>query len=607
MNVQASIKPAGSGWSLLPRAPEPLAGALRACRTHFTGAAVFSALMNILYLTPTLYMLNVYDRVMLSGSETTLVWLTLVAAMALGTLAALDAVRQRMLVRAGLRLDRLLSAKILGSLVARVRAGSNPTLMKQAMRDFDTFRQALGGAATLAIFDAPWTPIYILVAFLLHPLLGVLTILGAGILLALTILNQRATKTRLQAASQANAVAYISQEAVNQNAETVRALGMRRALVARQEAERRVGLDLSAEAQFLGGKYASWTKFLRLFLQSCALGAGAWMAIHHWISAGSIIAASVLMTRALQPIEQVVASWSLLMQARTSFDNLCKLFNETETDEVIRTRLPAPAGRLMVERVVTRMPGSTTEAMLKNISFNLEPGELLGVIGPSGAGKTTLARVISGAISPDLGAVRIDGANMADWDADTLARYIGYLPQDSGLLAGTIKENICRFANWVGADPEEVDRLAIEAAQAAGIHEMILRLPFGYDTRLGMNGAGLSSGQAQRVALARALYASPTLLVFDEPNSHLDAIGEQALIRCLSDLKARGAAIIVVAHRAGILNIADKLLLLRDGAVDQFGAREAVTAYLSANENAGRIAGPNTKSSESKPHVVNRS
>ena len=568
---------------------------------------MFSALMNILYLTPTLYMLNVYDRVMLSGSETTLLWLTLVAAAALATLSGLDAMRQRLLVRAGLRLDRLLSARILGSLVARSRTGANPSLVKQAMRDFDTFRQAMGGAAALAIFDAPWTPVYILAAFMLHPLLGVLTIVGAGILLTLTILNQRATKTRLQQASQANAVAYISQEAVSQNAETVRALGMRRALVARQEAERRVGLDLSAEAQFLGGKYSSWTKFLRLFLQSCALGAGAWMAIHHWISSGSIIAASVLMTRALQPIEQVVGSWSLLIQARTSFDNLCRLFNETDTEEVIRTRLPAPSGRLQLERVVTRMPGSATEALLKNITFNLEPGELLGVIGPSGAGKTTLARVISGAISPDLGTVRIDGANMADWDPDTIARYIGYLPQDSCLMSGTIKENISRFTNWTGADAEEIDRLTVEAAQSAGIHELILRLPLAYETRLGLNGGGLSAGQAQRVALARALYGSPTLLILDEPNSHLDAIGEAALIRCLSEQKERGASIIVIAHRAGILNIADKMLLLRDGAVDQFGARADVTAYLSASENAGRIAGPVPKNSESKPHVVNRS
>jgi ABC-type protease/lipase transport system fused ATPase/permease subunit len=303
----------------------------------------------------------------------------------------------------------------------------------------------------------------------------------------------------------------------------------------------------------------------------------------------------------------VVASWSLLMQARTSFDNLCRLFAETDSEEVARTRLPAPTGRLLVERVVTRMPGSATEALLKNVTFGLDPGELLGVIGPSGAGKTTLARVIAGANPPDLGAVRIDGANMADWDPDNLARYIGYLPQDSGLLAGTIKENISRFANWAGADPEEVDRLTIEAAQVAGIHDMILRLPMAYETKLGLNGGGLSAGQAQRVALARALYGSPALLVLDEPNSHLDAVGEQALIRCLSEMKARGCSVIVIAHRAGILNIADKLLVLRDGAVDQFGPVAEVTAYLSANENAGRIQGPQQKSSESKPHVVNRS
>ncbi len=553
-------------------------------------AALFSALINILYLAPTIYMLQVYDRVMQSGSTLTLLYLTVVAAGALGTLCALDAVRQRLLVRAGLRLDRLLSTRILDSLLTRLSSGPGANVIKQVMRDFDTFRQAMAGPAAMALFDAPWTPIYVFVAFMLSWKLGLLTVVGAGVLLTVSVLNQRATKARLQTATQANSIAYMTQEAVTQNAETVRALGMRRAMVTRQEAERRVGLDLSAEAQFLGSKYASWTKFLRLFLQSCALGMGALLAINHEISAGSIIAASVLMTRALQPIEQVVGSWSLIMQSRSAFENLCRLFRETDSDAPPRTRLPAPAGRLQAERIVTRLPGGGAEALLKNVSFVLNPGEMLGVIGPSGAGKTTLARVLAGAISADLGTVRIDGANTADWDPDNLARYIGYLPQDSGLMAGTIKENICRFSNWTGADPDDIDRLAIEAAQAAGIHDMILRMPQGYDTRLGLNGAGLSAGQSQRVALARAVYGSPSLLVLDEPNSHLDAVGEAALLRCLSEAKARGAAIVVVAHRAGILNVVDQLLLLQDGVVTQWGPRADVHAYLSASENAGRLA-----------------
>lgn len=592
MNTRAPAGPPRSSKLFPGPAPEPLKGALAACRKHFVWAMVFSALVNILYLAPTLYMLQVYDRVVPTGSGLTLIYITLVIAYALATLSLLDHVRMRLLIRVGLRLDRLLSAEILSRLLARARGGPASAMVGQAMREFDVFRQSLSGAAALAIMDLPWAPIYVAVAFIMHPVLGIITVIGAAILVAISILNQRATRARLQAANQANTIAYVSQDSIAQNAETVRALGMRRALVNRQEAERSVGLQLTAEAQFLGGKYSSVTKFVRLFLQSIALGAGAWLAVKHQISSGSIIAASVLMTRALQPIEQLVGNWALFMQGRTAYENLCRLFTDTEADDPLRTRLPAPSGRLQLERVVTRVPGGN-DALLKNVSFSVDPGNILGIIGPSGAGKTTLARVMSGAIPPDMGTVRVDGAATSDWDPDNLARYIGYLPQNPALLAGTVKENISRFAGWGGGDPDEIDKLTVEAAQSAGVHEMILRLPFGYDTRLGPMGAGLSAGQAQRIALARALYNGPSIIVLDEPNSALDAQGEAALTRALKEAKARGAAIIIIAHRAGVLNIADQLLLLREGVVDQWGPRADVVAYLSANENSGKLIGEN--------------
>jgi PrtD family type I secretion system ABC transporter len=566
----------------------------------------FSAAVNILYLAPTLYMLQVYDRVTPTGSLMTLTYVTLVVAYALATLSLLDHVRQRLLVRVGLRLDRLLSAQILSRLMARARGAHGSAMVGQAMRDFDVFRQSLSGQAALTLFDLPWTPIYVAAAFLLHPALGFLTLFGGGVLLALNLANQRVTRTRLQEAHRANAQAYLSQDSLAQNAEAIRALGMRGALINRQEAERAVGLSLSAQGLLVGGRYAALTKFVRLFLQSAALAAGAWLAVNKQISAGSIIAASVLMARALQPVEQIVASWSAIMQGRSAYDNLCALFAETEGDDAQRTQLPRPAGHLQVERVLSRAPGSL-ETVLRDVSFALEPGAVLGIIGASGAGKTTLARVIAGALAPDAGVVRIDGASMSDWDGDALAGHIGYLPQNPILLAGTVKENISRFAFWAGGDSSDVearhaasgtadqgsiDRKAIEAAQAAGAHEIILRLPQGYDTRLGPGGVGLSAGQTQRIALARALYGAPALLVLDEPNSALDAQGEAALMAAIETARNRGAALVIVAHRAGVLNLADQLLVLNEGSVAHWGPRASVIAQLSAAEARGQTSGP---------------
>jgi ATP-binding cassette subfamily C protein len=554
--------------------PPPLVAALRACRPHLMAAAVFSAFINLLLLAPTIYMMQVYDRVVPTEGRLTLLYLTLVVAFALGTQTALESVRSRLLTLAGLRLDRLLAGGILQKLMSAMAPGASA----QGMREFDVVRQALSGPVAVAVFDIPWTPIYVLVAFMIHPALGAMTIVGGAVLVVLAVFNERATRTRAREAFMAQAQAYASQEAAAANGEVVRALGMRGALRERQLADRRVGLDLSAKAQFTGGGYSAATKFTRMFLQSAALGLGAWLAVDKQISAGAIIAASVLMSRALQPIEQLVGSWGVVGQVRGALNNLIKLFPNRGM-EMSGTQLPAPTGALALEQVAVRAPGEGP-VLLRGVSFRLTPGEILGVIGPSGAGKTTLARVAAAAIAPDAGTVRLDGANLVDWDGDRLGRYIGYVPQDSGLMAGTIKDNISRFATWVGADAAIVDAEVVAAAQAAGVHELILRLPKGYDTLLGAGGRGLSAGQAQRVALARALYGEPPLLILDEPNSALDADGEAALNSALLAAKARHAAILIVAHRTGILNVADRLLVLREGQIEMLGPRVEVVAKM---------------------------
>ena len=555
---------------------EIVAGALRACRRHFVAVAVFSALLNLLFLVPMLYMLQVYDRVIPTRGHLTLFFLTLVLVFGLTTLALLDFVRARLLVRASIRLDRQLAGVLLDTSLAR-RDRTFDAVARQSMREFDTLRQALTGPAIVALCDAPWSPIYILICFVIHPLIGLLVLVGAAILAAVAVRNSTATSGPIQSAHDAAARAYASQEQVLAGAENVRALGMRRAMVRRHLAERDAMLTLQSGASFAGSRYVTISKFLRLALQSLALGLGAWLAIGNSISGGAVFAASFLAGRALQPIEQLLGTWRTVAQARAAYDKLNSLLEARETDTAM-TQLPPPEGRMDVEQL-TVLNAAGDGAILAGISFQLVPGEVVAVVGPSGAGKSTLLRMLAGAGRPDRGIIRVDHANVLDWDPERLAAYVGFLPQDVCLFAGTIKENIARFEDSNAGD-EDVDAKAIAAAKACFAHELILKLPNGYDATLGWGGRGLSAGQAQRVGLARALYGDPPIILLDEPNAHLDASGEGQLVDTLVALKARQAAVLVVAHRLGVLAAVDKIMVLRDGRLEAFGSRDEIIARL---------------------------
>lgn len=549
--------------------------ALDACRSHFIGVMLFSALLNLLVLVPMLYMLQVYDRVVPTRGTETLLLITLVLLLGLGTTALLDLFRNRLMVRASLRLDRQLGAATLQAGISQP-AGLPDGLARQGMREFDVLRQALAGPPLIALADIPWSPFFIVICFLLHVYIGAMVLVGAAILAIVSVLNQRATSDRLKEANEAAAISYASQEQIVLQAETVRALGMKGAIVDRTVDQRRSMLELQTDAGFAGGRYVTISKFIRLALQSLALGLGAWLAINDKVSGGAIFAASFLAGRALQPIDQMLASWATITRAREAYGRLNQLLGAVHADTTL-TALPNPKGQVAVEQVAVARP-DRQGAIIAGISFEVAPGEVLAIAGPSGAGKSTLVRAVAGAIAPDMGKVRIDGAAMSDWDSDRLGAFIGYVPQEPTLFAGTIKDNIARFAK--GPD---VDAKAVAAAQLAGTHELILRLPNGYDTMLALGGRGLSAGQSQRIAIARAVYGAPPLVLMDEPNAHLDAAGEAQLVQTLSQLKAMGSAVIIVAHRAGILGVVDRILVLKDGKIEAIGPRDQILAQMAGN------------------------
>ncbi len=555
--------------------PGILSAAWRACGRHLGFVALFSAALNVLYLAPSLYMLQVYDRVLTSGALLTLLYLSAVLLGALVVLSFLDAIRVRLLLAMSRRFDRLLAPHVLTA--ALQREGKRAAGQAHVLREFDTLRAALSGPPAVAALDAPWTPIYIGVCFLIHPWIGSLALFGGVALIAIAWINHRAMHHALRASDQTTGAMYAMQLADSSQGDAARALGMHEGLVQRQLQARGSMTQALNDSGRYGALFSASTKFARLVLQAAALGLGAYLAVNQEISSGGIIAASILTSRAFAPLELIVGAWRQFEQGRQAYGVIDRVL-KTQSQARAFTALPRPRGLLTTEHVSVRAPGGD-RMLLIDASFQAAPGDIVGVIGPSGAGKTTLLRVVAGAVDPDQGAVRLDGAKLSDWPSDKLGSYVGYLPQEVSLFGGTIAQNISRFDRRARAD---IDAAIVAAAQAAGVHDLILTLPQGYDTEIGAAGRGLSAGQAQRIGLARALYGDPILLALDEPNAHLDSDGETALIQALRTASERGGCAIVVAHRAGLMNAANKLMLVRDGRIEAYGPRDQILARLGA-------------------------
>ncbi|MES0145460.1 type I secretion system permease/ATPase [Mesorhizobium sp. M0015] len=547
-----------------------------ACRRYFLVAAAFSLAINLLYLASPLYMLQIYDRVVTSGSETTLVMLTLVLLAAFLSLAGLDLVRASILTRASARLDRLLSAKVLAASVETPSPGSSQS---QPIRDFDTFRQVITGSGIHALFDLPWSPIYIGIIFLLHPWLGFFALGCSLLLIAMAVLTEYLVRSPLKQANDLATTNYNFTEMSLRNSEVVRAMGMIDGLIRRWGRDRNLALRRQAEASDRAALMSGLIRFLRLTMQSLILGLGAYLVIERQITGGTMFAASLLLGRGLQPVEQIVGLWRSLILARAALARVEKLVDGGALNER-SFNLPKPTGKISVEQVSFAI-ASQQKVLLRDVSFRLDAGEALGIVGPSGAGKSTLARHLAGVMQPSRGTVRLDGADLSQWGHDALGDHIGYLPQDIELFADTVAANIGRFKT-------NVDQEVIAAARLAGVHEMIIRLPQGYETQIGEGGAVLSGGYRQRIALARAVFGTPNLIILDEPSSNLDADGDRALSECAIELKRRGSTVIIVSHRPSTLANVDKILLLRDGAVEAFGMRNEIVALL--NQRAARMA-----------------
>lgn len=547
-----------------------LAVALGRCRSAFIGAALFSVFINVLVLVPSVYMLQIYDRVLSSRSATTLVAITFVCVALVAVYAALETVRSKILVRIGRRLDQLLAGRVFSAIfsasVLQRDGGSS-----QALRDLDTVREFLTGQGLFALFDAPWVPIYTALIFMIHPLLGVLSTVGACIIFGLALANELATRRILRDATTQGIGATRFVDSSLRNVEAVEAMGMLGGVYARWQHKRWHSLEYQAQASDRAGAIMAGLKFVRVCLQMMILGVGAYLVIQNEITAGLMIAASIVMGRALAPVETAVGTWKQFLATRSAYERLTGLLNFIPIP-VDTLPLPAPRGDVAVENVIVAAPGGRVP-ILRGVSFKVAAGDIIGIIGPSAAGKSTLARTLVGVWPAYSGTVRIDGADIKGWDRNRLGPHIGYLPQDVELFEGTIAENIARFGE---IDPEKI----IKAAQHAGVHQLILDLPNGYDTQIGQGGMTLSGGQRQRVALARALYGSPQILVLDEPNSNLDTNGESALSQAMIDIKAQGQTAFVVTHRVHILSQVDYIIALNQGVIEKYGTRDQILAQF---------------------------
>ena len=549
---------------------------LLSAKKSFIMVGLFSMFINILMLVPPLYMLQLYDRVLGSRSQDTLIMLTLIVVVLFITMGLLEVVRSRVLVRVGNKLDSMLSQRIFDNLFELERKAPGRS-SSMPLNDLTQVRQFMTGNGLFAFFDAPWMPIYIIVLFIFHPAFGFFAIFAAIVLVGITIANEYSTKDKLAEANNLSRASTIYVDSNIRNAEVVNAMGMRNN-ISKIWADKYYGfLNAQNIASDSAGVWSNLSKSLRVMFQSLILGLGAYLAINMEVTPGMMIAASIIMGRALAPLDLIIGSWKGFSSARSSYERIEGLLNDFPKDKEYM-QLPAPKGEITLENVVV-IPPSGTVPSLKGISMKIEKGDVVGIIGPSAAGKSSLARVMLGLWPLSNGVARIDKADISQWDREDLGQYVGYLPQDIELFEGTVSQNIARFGE---VEPEKV----VEAATKAGVHEMILKLPEGYDTKIGPGGASLSGGQRQRIGLARALYNNPVFIVLDEPNSNLDDVGEAALVEAIKTLRAGGTTVVIITHRTNVLQATNKLALINNGVLELYGNTNDVLNAIAQKQQA---------------------
>ncbi len=553
-------------------APDPLKDVVKQCRSALLIVGAFSLFINILVLTSPIYMMQMYDRVLSSGRVETLYFLTLIAGLAILVMGALESVRGRLLARISGWLEKSLAPEVIASSVRSALFGAAATA--QPLRDLGGLRAFLSGTGINALFDAPWAPIFLAIIYWLHPLLGWVGIVSALLLLSIAVINELWSRHPLKEAGQISLSNTQMADSAIRNAGVFHAMGMLEGFLFGWTRRNETAMSSQLQASDRSATIIGFSKFFRVFVQVLILGTGAYLVLQHQLTSGGMIAASILLGRALSPVDQAIGAWKSMVSARESFARIKRLLERFPAPHGLMP-LPAPDGQLSCEGVVYAVRGRE-KPLLNQISFALQPRDVLGIIGPSAAGKSTLCKILVGIWAPARGSARLDGADLSAWPAEQLGQFVGYLPQDVELFRGTIKENIARLL------PKPEAAAVVEAARIAGVHEMILRLPKGYETEIGEGGSFLSGGQRQRVGLARALFGRPKLIVLDEPNASLDVEGEEALVAAIEHAKSWGATVVLVSHQPRVLQPATKLLFMRDGRVEMFGDRDVVLSRLRA-------------------------
>ncbi|PUT39195.1 type I secretion system permease/ATPase [Legionella taurinensis] len=554
---------------MAPKEKHPLKQTFEASKSAFIYVGLFSLFINVLMLTTPLYMMQVFDRVLASYSYDTLIYLTLIAVLALLILSLLDAVRTYIIIHVSVWFERKLSPPALALSPDQILLGN--TYPEHALRDIATVKQFIGGSAVFTFFDSPWVPVYLIVIFMLDPVLGWISTIGALILFLCALLNELCTRKLLRDASEMAINTQQEMAASLRNAEAIQAMGMLPALISAWHKNNEAILHFQIKSSKISGNILALSKFIRSSLQIFILGVGAYLVLTNRITSGMMIAGSILMSRALAPVEQAISAWKQYQSAKHAIDRL-KPHLAFQSHRLSGIQLPAPKGHLSVENLYY-MPPALQKFVINGITLHIKPGEMAALIGPSAAGKSTLARLIAGVLKPNNGSVRLDTADVYQWERTDFGRYVGYLPQDIELFNGSVKENIARMGTIN-------DAAVIKAAKQAGCHELILRLPQGYDTVIHRNSFGLSGGQRQRIALARALYGDPQLVILDEPNSNLDSDGELALLNALQELKRRQATVILIAHRPHVIHFVDTLIVLNEGKIQFSGPRDQILNKL---------------------------